>query len=526
MNGAAMNGAESLVHTLADAGITVCFGNPGTSEMHVVAALDREPKMRGVLCLFEGVAAGAADGYARMTGKPAATLLHLGPGFANAISFLHNARKGGQPVVNIVGDHATTHSCYHQAPLTSDIMAITGSVSDWLHQSKSAQDVAGDGARAVQAARAAPGQIATLVLPADAAWNQGGVPAPALPVTPPKPVDGTVVDRIARALENGKRSALLLRGACLQAAGVEAAGRIARCSGARLLHDYFTPRFTRGEGLAEVERIPYFAEQIVECLEGLEQIVLVGAPAPVTFFAYPDKPSWVTPQGCALLTLAEPQDDSVGALQMLAEALGAREPGTAVRRAIPNLPAHAALDSGSMGAIIARLMPEDAIIADDSLTAGPGLHKSLRHGPRHDWLILTGGAIGHAPPMATGAALACPARKVIALSGDGAAMYALQSLWTQARERLDVVTIVCANRTYNILNIELGRVGAFNPGPKTLAMLDLHNPELDFVKLAQGMGVEASRAETTTEFAAQFADAMQTKGPRLIEAVLTASPTA
>ena len=249
MNGAAMNGAESLVHTLADAGIEVCFGNPGTSEMHFVAALDREPRMRGVLCLFEGVAAGAADGYARMTGKPAATLLHLGPGFANAISFLHNARKGGQPVVNIVGDHATSHSRYAQAPLTSDIMAITGSVSDWLHQSKSAEDVAGDGARAVQAARAAPGHIATLVLPADAAWNEARAPASPLPVAPPNAVDSAVIDRVAAALRNGKRSALLLRGRCLQTEGVAAAGRIARHTGARLLHDYFTPRFTRGEGL-------------------------------------------------------------------------------------------------------------------------------------------------------------------------------------------------------------------------------------------------------------------------------------
>jgi acetolactate synthase-1/2/3 large subunit len=515
-----MNGATSLVHTLADGGIEICFGNPGTSEMHFVAALDREPRMRGVLCLFEGVVAGAADGYARMAGRPAATLLHLGPGFANAISFLHNARKAGQPVVNIVGDHATSHSKYIQAPLTSDILAICGSVSDWLHQSRSAGDVAGDGARAVQAARAAPGQIATLILPADTAWSEAMAPAAPLQATHPRIVETSAIDSVAAALKNGKRSALLLRGRCLERAGVEAAGRIAAKTGARLLHDYFTPRLTRGEGLTEIERIPYFAEDIVESLKGLEQIVLVGAPAPVTFFAYPDKPSWMTPEGCDLLTLAGPQDDAVGALAALAECVGAREAGAVVRRVIPDMPLHGALDADSMGAIIARLMPEGAILSDDSLTCGMGLHKSLKYGPMHDWLVLTGGAIGDAPPMAVGAALACPNRKVIAVSGDGAAMYSLQSLWTMARERLDVVTVICANRSYNILNIELGRVGALNPGPKTLAMLDLHDPELDFVKLAQGMGVEASRAQTTTEFAAQFADAMATKGPRLIEAVL------
>jgi acetolactate synthase I/II/III large subunit len=513
-----MNGAESLVHTLADSGIEICFGNPGTSEMHFVAALDHEPKIRGVLCLFEGVVAGAADGYARMTGKPAVTLLHLGPGFANAVSFLHNAQKAGSPVVNIVGDHATSHAQYEQAPLTSDIMGICRPVSHWLHRALAAGQVAGDGARAVQAARG--GQVATLVLPADTAWNDANAPAPPLPVPPPKAVETAVIERIAAALTNGKKTALLMRGACLQRAGVEVAGRIARQSGARLFHDYFTPRLTRGDGLTEIERVPYFAEDIVEFLKGLEQIVLVGAPPPVTFFAYPDKLSWVTPEGCELLTLATPQEDAVGALQALADALGAKAPGHVVTRVTPAMPMHAALSADSMGAIIARLMPDNAILSDDSLTAGMGLQRHLKHGPCHDWLVLTGGAIGDAPPMAVGAALACPDRKVIAVSGDGAAMYSLQSLWTMAREKLDVVTIICANHTYNILNIELSRVGARNPGPKTLAMLDLHNPELDFVKLAEGMGVAASRAETTTEFAAQFADAMQTKGPRLIEAVL------
>jgi acetolactate synthase I/II/III large subunit len=513
-----MNGAESLVHTLADGGVEICFGNPGTSEMHFVAALDREPRMRGVLCLFEGVVAGAADGYARMAGKPAATLLHLGPGFGNAISFLHNARKAQQPVINIVGDHATSHSRYAQAPLTSDIMAICGSVSDWLHQSRTADEVASDGARALQAAK--QGQIATLVLPADCAWNQAAGSAPPLPPILPGKAEAAAIDRAAAALKNGKKTGLLMRGACLERRGLDAAGRIAQHSGARLLHDYFMPRMTRGEGLPEVERIPYFSEQIVECLQGLEQIILVGAPPPVTFFAYPDKPSWVTPEGCDLITLAGEREDAIGALESLADALGAKQAGRIVKRVIPDMPVHAALDAFNMGAIMARLMPDNAILSDDSLTAGPGLHQSLKYGPRHDWLVLTGGAIGDAPPMAVGAGLACPDRKVIAVSGDGAAMYSLQSLWTMARERLDVVTIVCANRRYNILNIELTRVGALNPGPKTLAMLDLHDPELDFVKLAEGMGVEASRAATTTEFAAQFADAMQRRGPRLIEAVI------
>lgn len=476
--------------------------------------------MRGVLCLFEGVLAGAADGYARMTGKPAATLLHLGPGFANAATFLHNAQKAASPIVNIVGDHATTHAQYVQAPLTSDIMGICRPVSHWLHRVTDLAMVASDAARAVQAARQAPGQVATLVLPADIAWSEAGGPAPPLPVAPPAKVDAAVIERIAAALKTGKRSAILMRGRCLERAGVEAAGRIAAKTGARLLHDYFMPRMTRGHGLPEVERIPYFAEDIVENLKGLEQIVLVGADPPVTFFAYPGKPSWVTPEGCELLTLAEPQDDAVGALGMLADALDASEPGRKIVRVIPDVPTHPSLNAVSLGAIMARLMPDDAILSDDFITCGMGLHQSLKHGPTHDWLVLCGGAIGDAAPMALGAALACPSRKVIAVTGDGSAMYSLQALWTMAREGLDVVTVVCANRTYNILNIELMRMGAQNPGPKTLSMVDLLNPVLDFVKMAEGLGVEASRAETTAEFADQFAGAMQTRGPRLIEAVL------
>ena len=512
-----MNGAETLVHTLADCGVEICFGNPGTSEMHFVAALDREPRLRGILCLQEGVVAGAADGYARMAGRPAATLLHLGPGFANAVSFLHNARKAGQGMVNIVGDHATSHAQFTQAPLSSDILGICRPVSDWLHHTKSPLETAADGARAVQAARS--GKIATLVLPADCAWNDAEAPAPHLPDIAPDSVDVAAVEQVAAALKNGKRSALLLRGRCLERDGVEIAGRIARATGARLFHDYFTPRITRGAGLPRVERIPYFAEEILDFLSGLEQIVLVGAPAPVSFFAYPGKPGWMTPPGCELLTLAEPGGDTVAALAALADALRADAVGETVTRIIPDLPSDAALTADAMGAIMARLLPTNAILSDDSLTAGPGMQNYLAAAPAHDVLFLTGGAIGDAAPMAIGAAIACPDRKVIAVTGDGAALYSLPALWTMAREKLDVLVIVCANRSYNILNIELGRVGA-TPGPKTLSMLDLKNPELDFVKMAEGMGVPATSAATTTGFAAQFADAMQTKGPRLIEAVL------
>ena len=516
-----MNGADLLCDVLLANDVNVCFANPGTSEMHFVAALDRKPQMRCVLGLFEGVVTAAADGYARMAGKPAATLLHLGPGFANGIANLHNARKAAVPIVNIVGDHASSHSMYTDAPLSSDIHGICRPVSHWLHSTASARTAASDAARAVQAARAAPGQIATLIVPADAAWSDDAEgPAPVLPVLGPAPVSSEAIDRVAKALLAGKKTALLMRGAATHRAGAEAAGRIAAKSGARLLHDYFAPRITRGAGVPRIERIPYFAENIVEFLAGLEQIVLVGAPPPVTFFAYPGKPSWVTPEGCELFYLAHPHEDAVAALNAVADAIGAPKKGEGVALVRSGLPPKGALNSFSMGQVIARFLPEGAIISDDAVTSSLGMHHSLVDAPMHDILYLTGGAIGGALPMATGAAIACPGRKSIAISGDGAAAMTLQSLWTNAREKQDVVTIICANKSYAVLNVELARTGASNVGPKALQMFDLHNPELDWVALARGMGVEATSAATSEDFAIQFEDAMKTRGPRLIEAVL------
>jgi acetolactate synthase-1/2/3 large subunit len=514
-----MNGAESLVRTLVESGIEVCFANPGTSEMHFVAALDRVPDMRAILALFEGVVTGAADGYGRMAEKPAATLLHLGPGLANGLANLHNARRASTPIVNIVGDHATYHAQY-DAPLASDLMGFARPVSGWLHASTDARSVASDGARAVQAARQAPGQIATLILPADTAWLPADRTAPPLPVLGPAPVSGEAIDQAAEALRNGKRSAILIRGAALQERGLTAAGRIAAKTGARLLCDTFAPRLQRGAGRVAPERIPYFAEQIAEFLKTTEQLILVGAKPPVAFFAYPDKPSWPAPEGCRILYLAQPHEDGVQALEALAEALAApAEPAGRAAHAPPPLPT-GKLSSGSAGQIIAHFLPDQTIISDEAATSGlPAAIFTATAAP-HDHLALTGGSIGQGIPVGTGAAVACPDRKVLCLQGDGGAMYTLQALWTQAREKLDVTTVIFANRSYAILNVEMMRVGAQNPGPKALSMFDLRNPALNWVSLAEGMGVEASRAETAEEFAAQFDSAMRGRGPRLIEVVL------
>lgn len=514
-----MNGAESLVRTLVDSGVDVCFSNPGTSEMHFVAALDKVEGMRAILGLFEGAVTGMADGYGRMAEKPAATLLHLGPGLANGLANLHNARRAQTPIVNIVGDHATYHAQY-DAPLASDIVGFARPVSGWVHSSTSPRTVAADGARAVHAAMQPPGQIATLILPADTAWLEAEHPAPKLPFTAPAEVSSTAIDAAAKALKNGKKTAILVRGAALKEQGLVAAGRIAAASGARILCDTFTPRLQRGAGRVVIERIPYFAEQMVETLASVEQLILVGSKPPVSFFAYPGKPSWCTPDGAEIIYLAHPHENGVAALEAVAAAIGApKDPANVAPLQKPDLP-KGALDQFTAGQIIAHYLPDNAIISDEAATSGIGSAIATTNAAPHDHLSLTGGAIGQGLPLATGAAVACPDRKVVCLHGDGGAMYTLQSLWTQARERLDVTNVIFANRSYAILNIELMRVGAENPGPKALSMLDLHNPELNWVQLGQGMGVESVRVETVEEFADAFASAMKQKGPRLIEVML------
>ncbi|HMO46464.1 MAG TPA: acetolactate synthase large subunit [Rubrivivax sp.] len=513
-----MNGAQSLTKTLAACGVEVCFANPGTSEMHFVAALDSVP-MRAVLCLFEGVVTGAADGYGRIAGKPAATLLHLGPGLANGLANLHNARRAATPIVNVVGDHASTHAQY-DAPLASDIAGFARPVSSWIHSSTSALTVAADAARAVQAARAAPGGIATLILPADTAWNAAEHAAPPLPDIAPAAVSAEAVEGIARRLGNGKRTALLLRGPALQGIGLETAGRIQAKAGVRLLCDTFAPHTELGAGRVPLERIPYFAEQIVAFLQDVEQLVLVGSKPPVSFFAYPGKPSWCAPPGCEIAYLAHPHEDGVAALRALADAIDAPAAAAARRPLhLPGLPS-GALDIRSAAQVIAELTPDNAIFADEAATSGAPLAKSLSSARPYTHLALTGGSIGQGLPLAAGAAVAAPGRKVVCPHGDGGAMYTLQALWTMARERLDVTTVIYANRSYAILNIELERVGAAGAGPKALTMLDLHDPELNWVKLAEGLGVEASRAASAEEFAAQYGSAMRGRGPRLIEVML------
>lgn len=515
---AEMNGAQTLIQTLCDSGVEVCFANPGTSEMHFVAALDTVPGMRAVLGLFEGVVSGAADGYGRMAGKPAATLLHLGPGLANGLANFHNAMRARTPIVNVVGDHATYHKQY-DAPLESDVEAYAKPVSTWIRTSKTPEAVAGDAADAVAASMGPPGGIASLILPADVSW----LPAikPAAPIAPRarKTVEGARIDAVKRALQSGSKCAFLLGGTTLLVPGLTLASRIAEKTSAKLFCDTFPARLDRGAGIPQPERLNYLAELTTAQLAGYAHLIVVDSKAPVSFFAYPGKASYLVPEGCEVHVLADFTEDALGALHALVDATGAKD--TAPKGEVAQRPdlMGGPVSSESIARTIGALLPEGAVVSDEGNTAGLFVPFLTTGAPPHSWMCLTGGAIGQGMPLATGAAVACPGRKVISLQADGSAMYTAQALWTQAREKLDVTTVIFANRSYAILNMELQRVGA-TPGPRALSMLDLANPTLDFVSLGRSMGVHSERATTAEEFTKLFAAAMSEPGPHLIEAVL------
>lgn len=511
-------GADTLVGTLADHGVTACFANPGTSEMHLVQALDREPRIRSILCLFEGVATGAADGFARMSGKPAMTLLHLGPGYANGAANIHNARRAYAPMINVVGDHATFHREL-DAPLSSDIETLVKPNSRWVGLVDAALTAGDRAATAYAQSMGPPGAPVTLILPADSAWSEGGPRPPVQNVPGRSLVDPQVVEDVADAINLASKVVILINGPALcDDAALVTMSRL-KAASVRVMCDTFVGRLSRGAGRFGPDRMPYFAEMAMDDLAGVDLMILAGTAEPVAFFAYPGKPSVLVPDGCQTMVLSERSEDISEALAALADALNVPAAPTAPERVVPEAPA-GKITTYTCAASLSRHMPENAIISDDAVTAGLPHFMATQQAEPHDWLFLTGGAIGQGLPVAVGAAVAAPERKVIALTGDGAGMYTLQALWTMARERLPIVTVVFANRSYRILNIEMGRTGAGQPGPAAQAMLSLDKPTLDWVKLAQGQGVDAVSCDTAEAFDLALARAIASEGPVLIEAVM------
>lgn len=512
-----MTGAEALVTTLADQGVEACFANPGTSEMHLVTALDKEPRIRSVLCLFEGVATGAADGYARVSGKPAMTLLHLGAGYMNGGANIHNAKRAYTPMINIIGDHAVPHLQY-DAPLTSNITGLAGPNSIWI---KSADTVGDTGKYAQQAYLASlspkSGPVA-LLLPADSAWQNGGHPVPPKPRPPVRSVPTDQISAAVRAVQSHKQTVVLISGRALSEAGLQAAARL-KAAGLRIMTDTFYPKMRRGAGVFAPERMQYFSEGAMADLEGTDLMLTVGTTLPVAFFAYPNKPSLLVPEGCKTLELGGAETDGAATLAALADALNAHDSAEYTALQLPDAP-RGDLSAATIGASLARHLPDNALVSDDGVSNGLPSYLATQSARPHDWMMLTGGAIGQGIPLALGAAIAAPDRKVVCLSGDGAGMYTNQALWSLAREGADVTVIVFVNHSYRILNIELHRTGAGKPGPTARNMLSIGAPDIDWVKLSESLSVPATAVTTAEQFETAIALAMASTGPKLIAAML------
>jgi acetolactate synthase-1/2/3 large subunit len=512
------NGAEALVHTLLEGRVDVCFANPGTSEMQFVAALDRIPGMRCILALFEGVATGAADGYARMADKPASTLLHLAPGLGNGLANLHNAKRAQVPLVNIVGEHRQGHK-ETDSPLTGDIEGVARTMSDWVKTCTSADNIATDAAEAIRTANTAPGKIATLILPADTAWTPAAPHAPLDFRPPARTLPGAErFEAAVKALRSGEKVMLVLSGRALREEALAIAGSIASHTGAALIAPYSNARMERGAGRVAIDRTPAPVDAGVAAFRDAKHVILVGAKVPAPMFGYPNKPDYLMQPGSNLITLTRPGDDLLATLRELAERLGATRAQARVEPAGELALPQGPLTAEAVLRAVSALMPENAIVTDESITAGRMFFPYSRGAKQHDYLQLTGGALGAGIPMSIGAAIACPERKVVNLEGDGSSLYTIQGLWTQAREKLDVLTIVFANRGYQILRAELEFVGAKEYGERAERMLSIVEPDISWVKLAEGFGVEAAAATTSEELVKLIRHAASRRGPFLIEA--------
>jgi acetolactate synthase-1/2/3 large subunit len=486
--------------------------------MHFLAALGNNPKMRSVLCLFEGVATGAADGWYRMKDKPASTLLHLGPGLANGLANIHNAKRASSGMVNVVGEHSVSHLKY-DPPLTSDIEGLSRPLSHWVRRAESSNTIAWDTAQAVAKASEHPGQITTLILPGDTSWQQ----VANVPVLPPAVAAGRKVpstervEHVARVLRSGEPTLIILANKATRGAALEKAGRVAAATGAQLGSQFFTARIERGAGRVPIARIPYAVAQAAAFLKDFKHIVTLETREPVAFFAYPDKPSLLKAEGTQVHALVEADEDSELAFDVLLQALGTAGTAPLLQPRIETPVPTGALNPTSIAHALAAALPEHCIVVDESLTTGRESMSLTMGALPHDLINNMGGSIGYATPVATGAALACPDRRVFCMVGDGSAMYTIQSLWTQAREGLNVTTIIFANNSYAILKAEYANMGAGTPNERALSMIDIDKPSIDWLAMATSMGVPAVAVETAESFHKALIDSTREPGPCLIE---------
>jgi len=509
-----MNGAQALLDLYSNLGVEVCFANPGTTEMALVHALESTPSIRPFLGMTEGVVAGAADGYGRMSDVPAISILHLGPGFANSISNLHNARRAKTPMITIVGDHATWHA-EADAPLASDLYGLAHAASDWVGTIATPRSVLVMGMEAYR--QAMEGQVATLIFPTDMQEAEASSAPVGLSSVPYHPV-AIVSESVMAALRRPK-SALFLGGGALRGENLRLASAIAIKTESRLISETFSARMERGAGVPSTERLPYFPEQAMACLEDLDTLVLVGAKAPVAFFGYEGMESNVVPDWVAVHSLSTERDPSL-ALQALSAQVGVDsadinnvEPANGASESVPD----GSLTPKTIGVTIAATQAPGTIMIDEAATSGLPYFHSSADAPSFDHLMLTGGSLGFGLPAAIGVAIACPDRPIVAFVADGSSLYTMQSLWTMQRYGLNVTVIVAANEQYRILRVEADRA-EIPMGPVVSAMTDISG--VSWTDLAKGLGVLAVQVATCPELAAAMVHRRASKGPYLIEAKL------
>ncbi len=512
-----MNGAESLVKAAIGSGVEVCFANAGTTELPIVVALGSTPGIRSVLGLFEGVCTGAADGYGRMLDRPAMTLLHLGPGFANGIANLHNARRAYSPVLNVIGEHATWHRD-SDPPLAMNIEGLVRTVSGWWRTNRSTQDIPGDIAHAVAEARL--GQVTSLIVPNDFQLGEFNGPSGEVAPVPFDPIDPDVIEAAASRLKSRSRIALFLGGRALRRPGLDSIARIKKVLGCDLFTQSLPGYMERGSGLPAVNRVAYFPEQARTMLSSYEVVLLAGTPEPVTFFGYPGIKSRILADEQERIRLCSDRQDVATALEYLADALSGpthcMDTLTSAER--PGLPT-GELTADKACVTLAALQPDDVIIVDEALTSGSAYYPLTASLPPHSLMTLAGGSIGYGIPCALGAAIACPDRPVINLQADGSGLQTVQGLWTQAHEGLNITTLICSNRSYRILQLELARAGIPSSVHES-AFLEFKAPPIDWVKIARGFGVPGVSVSTAEDLARQLGRALAEAGPHLIEMLL------
>ena len=515
-----MNGAAAFFKSIVDNGIDTIFACPGTSEMQVVDEVGYS-NLRVVLCLFENSVTGMADGYARMLDKPALGMVHVTCGLTNALANMHNARiansrmiifGGGVHVAHEVNE--PVHSMLQRQPYVAQIAA------QCVIEARSPDQLAAAATQALKASNDGAGKIVYVYGPNNAVWGESSFQGKLTSSAEQRQrVSTATISSIADTLKAGKKTAFILDNLALREEGLEILGRIAEGAGGRLFREWLPSRIAMGAGRVRTETLPYGGAEGRELLSEFDQIVLVGAKIPVCPFSYENQPWVKIPENCNVHTLATADHDILAALEELATQLDLPEKASNRYNRKPGEPPTGPLSGNSIVQSLSILMPADSIVLDEAMLENVMFPLLMDGAAPFDFMAACpGGAIGAGPPVACGAAIACPNRKVILLEGDFSLMQGNTALWSMAQHNLDICVINYNNEGSASLSTELARVRQGEAQPKSIELLRIRKPTIDYAAMAESMGVPASRAETAEEFHLQLTKAMSTKGPHFIDA--------